>query len=68
MMEGPLLVQPKVPRKLKASLETLLEVSSRRERAKTESNTGPEQDSQASWEATFLEEIPIADKEIASSL
>ena len=68
MMEGPMLVQPKGPRKLKPSLETILEVSSRQERARTESNAEPEFDSQASWEATFLEEIPTVDKDIASSL
>ena len=49
-------------------METILEVSSGREKARTESNAEPEFDSQASWEATFLEEIPTADKEIASSL
>ena len=68
MMEGPLPIQPKGPRKLKPSLETILEVSLRQERARTESNVDLEQDSQASWEATFLEEIPAVDEEIASSL
>ena len=68
MMEGPMPIQPKGPRKLKPSLETILEVSSKRKRARTESNAEPEFDSQASWEATFLEEILAADKDIASSL
>ena len=68
MMEGPMPTRPQGPKKLKSSLETILEVSSRRERARTESNAEPEFNSQASWEATFLEEIPAADEEIASSL
>ena len=53
MMDGPLPIQSNGPRKLKPSLETILEVSSRRERARTESNVEPEHDSQTSWEATF---------------
>ena len=65
MMEGPMPIQPKGPKKLKPSLETILEVSLRQERARKESNVEPEFDSQASWEATFLEEIPTADKDIA---
>ena len=60
--------RPRGPKKLKPSLETILEVSSRRERARTESNAEPELNSQASWEAIFPEEIPAADEEIASSL
>ena len=68
MMEGPLPIQPKGPRKLKPSLETILEVSSKQERARTESNAEPEHDLQTSWETTFLEEIPTIDEEIASSL
>ena len=68
MMEGPMPTQPQGPKKLKPSLETILEVSSRRERARTESNAEPEFNSQASWEATFPEEIPAADEEIVSSL
>ena len=68
MMEGPMPIRPKGPKKLKPSLETILEVSSRRERARTESNAKLEIDSHASWEATFLEEIPAADEDIASSL
>ena len=68
MIEGPMPIQPKGPIKLKTSLETILEVSSRQERARTKSNAELEHDSQASWEATFLEEIPAADKGIASSL
>ena len=68
MMEGPMPIQPKGPRKLKPSLETIVEVSSRQERARKKSNAEPELDSQASWEATFLKEIPAADKDIASSL
>ena len=38
MIEGPMPIQPKGPRKLKSTLETILEVSSRQERARTESN------------------------------
>ena len=68
MMEGPMPIQPKGPKKLKPSLETILEVSSRQERARTESNAEPKLDSQASWEATFLEEIPAVDEDIASRL
>ena len=68
MMEGPMPIRPKGPKKLKPSLETILEVSLGRERARTESNAELEHDSQASWEATFLEEIPAADEDIASSL
>ena len=45
-----------------------MEVSSRRERARTESNAEPEFNTQTSWEAIFPEEIPAADEEIASSL
>ena len=61
-------IQPKGPKKLKPSLETILEVSSRRERARTESNAEPELNTQTSWEAIFPEDIPAADEEIASSL
>ena len=68
MMEGPMPTRPHGPKKLKPSLETILEVSSRRERARTESNVEPKFNSQTSWEATFLEEIPAVDEEIASSL
>ena len=68
MMKGTMPIQPKGPRKLKPSVETILEVSSRQEKARIESNAEPELDSQASWEATFLEEIPAVDKDIASSL
>ena len=68
MMEGPMPIQPKGPKKLKPSLETILEVSSKREKARTESNTEPELDSQDYWEAAFLEEMPVVDEDIASSL
>ena len=68
MMEGPMPIRPKGPKKLKPSLETILEVSLGREKARTESKAEPEFDSQASWEATFLEEIPAANKDITSSL
>ena len=61
-------VQPKGPRKLKPSLETILEVSSRRENAKTKSNKEMEWKSQVFKEATLLEEIPEADELLASSL
>ena len=61
-------VQPKGPRKLKPSLETILEVSSRRENAKMESNKEMDWNSQVSKEATLLEEIPEADELLASSL
>ena len=68
MMEGPMPIRPKGPKKLKPSLETILEVSSRRENAKTESNKGIEINLQASKEAILLEEIPEVDKQLASSL
>ena len=55
MMEGPMPIRPKGPKKLKPSLETILEVSSRREKARTKSNAEPEFDSQASWEATAIQ-------------
>ena len=68
MIEGPMPVLPKGPIRLKPSLETILEVSSRRENVRTNSNKGTEHNSQASREATLLEEILEVDKQLASSL
>ena len=68
MMEGPMPVLPKGPIRLKPSLETILEVSSRRENAETKSNKEAEHNSQVSREATLLEEIPKVEEQLASSL
>ena len=62
MMEGPMPIQPKGPRKLKPSLETILEVSLQRENTRTKSHREIEHHMQESREATFLEEIPEADE------
>ena len=62
MFEGPMLALPKRPIKLNPSLETILEVSSRRENARTESHRETKHHSHKSREAIFLEELPKADK------
>ena len=54
MIEVPMLVLPKGQRKLKPSLETILEVSLRRENARTKSHIETKHHSQESKEATFL--------------
>ena len=58
MIEGPMPILPKRPIKLKPILETILEVSSRREKAIAKSNKETKHNSQISREATLLEEIP----------
>ena len=68
MFEGPMPVLPKRPVKLNPSLETILQVSLRRENARAESNRETKHHSQESREATFLEEIPKADEQLDSSL
>ena len=68
MMEGPLPVLPKGPIKLTPSLETILEVSSQKENARTESRGVTERTTYVSRETVPLEEIPEADENLASSL
>ena len=68
MMEGPLPVVSKGPIKLTPSLETILEVSSQKENAQTESGGATEKGMYASKGADTLEEIPEADENLASNL
>ena len=67
MLEGPWPILPKGPVKLKPSLETILEVSSQAENAKSESKEAIEHSMCVSQEEIPLEEIPEADENLASA-